>query len=174
MKRSNNRGLIERTKRLTKLYYLKILRINDPPEKIALGAGIGAFIGFMPTVGTAMLFSVLFAHLFKANKAAAILGTFVMNPISSPIVWSASAALGSLIFWNDMASFMHIGTDFGQLKETIGKDLLAFFTGNFILSAIGGVVVYNMVLKGVIRRREKKAAKKFKKRVIHQSETKTQ
>lgn len=160
-------------KRVSKLYYLKLLRINDPPEKIALGAGIGAFIGFMPTFGIAMALSFVFAHLFKANKAAAILGTFVMNPISSPIVWSASAALGSLIFWQDMASFMLIGSDLSQVKETIGKDLLAFFTGNFILSAIGGVVVYYMVLKGVIRRREKKAAKKFKKRLLHHSETKT-
>ena len=173
MKRLKNKGLIERIKRLSKLYYLKIIRINDPPEKIALGAAIGAFIGFMPTVGTAMLLSLLFAHLFKANKAAAILGTFVMNPISSPIVWSASAALGSLIFWNDMASFMHIGGDFSQLKETIGKDLLAFFTGNFILSAIGGIIVYYMVLKGIIRRREKKAARKFKKKLIEEGETKT-
>ena len=173
MKRSRNKSLLERLKRLAKLYYLKIIRINDPPEKIALGAAIGAFIGFMPTVGMAMLFSLLFAHLFKANKAAALLGTFVMNPISSPIVWSASAALGSLIFWNDMASFMHIGSDFGQLKETLGRDLLAFFTGNFILSAIGGFIVYHVVLRGIIRHREKRAAKKFKKKLVHHNEPKT-
>ncbi len=173
MRKKRTRSFWERSKRACRYYYLKILRLNDPPDKIALGVAIGVFIGFMPTVGLATIFAIFFAHIFKVNKAAAFLGTFVMNPISTPIVWSLSYSLGRLIYWRESASaFVHGKITIEGFKTLIQTDGLAFFTGNFIISATGAIVAYHIVLRAVIRRREKKSARKFKKRLLQSEKMK--
>jgi len=67
-----------------KSFIRKILWINDSPKKIALGVAIGIFWGIMPTFGSAILFSLPTALLLKANRTAAILATFVANPLTAP------------------------------------------------------------------------------------------
>ena len=163
--RDRKKSLIERLRRVTKLYYLKTIRLDDPPEKIARGVAIGVFIGIMPTVGLAMLLSFLLAVLFKANKAAAILGTFVMNPITTPLFWSMSLAVGGLVFWRDTASIFSIGSNFESMRATISHELIVFVTGNIVVATFFGVITYFAANKAITRHKEKKAARLFKRRV---------
>ena len=79
-----------RLKRKARLTYLKILRIDDPPERIARGAAIGVAMGVLPTFGLGTLFALAFAFVFRANKAASVLGSFIMNPVTTPFFWTAN------------------------------------------------------------------------------------
>ncbi|TAN63593.1 DUF2062 domain-containing protein, partial [bacterium] len=53
--------LPERLKRRAKLIYLKLLRLDDPPERIALGAAIGVLMGILPTFGIGGVLSIILA-----------------------------------------------------------------------------------------------------------------
>ncbi|MEI8344446.1 MAG: DUF2062 domain-containing protein [Candidatus Omnitrophota bacterium] len=63
--------------RLAKLVYLKLFRINDSPLKIALGFGLGVFIGVMPAMGPPVAF--VLALILRVNRASALLGSILFN-----------------------------------------------------------------------------------------------
>jgi uncharacterized protein (DUF2062 family) len=49
-------------------------------HNIALGFAIGVFWGVFPTFGTAGIWAIITAQIFKASKLAAIIGTLISNP----------------------------------------------------------------------------------------------
>jgi uncharacterized protein (DUF2062 family) len=151
---------VAKIKRLCRLGYLKILRLDDPPEKIAQGAALGAFIGLMPTLGVGILLCIICSFILRLNKMSAIIGSFVMNPLTTPIVWSLSMTIGGLIFWQDTASLVSHGTSAEVLSNPLGTVSIAFITGNTILASIGAAIVYIITKKAVIKHRARKAAKR--------------
>jgi uncharacterized protein (DUF2062 family) len=59
------------------------------PERhtFAVGMAIGVFVGLMPTYWVQIICAVAAAYLFRVNITAAVLGTFVTNPLTTlPIV----------------------------------------------------------------------------------------
>jgi uncharacterized protein (TIGR03546 family) len=151
----------ERIRRLIKLSYLKLLRIDDSTEKIARGAALGAFIGLMPTLGVGLILCLIGSFLLKVNKAAAIIASFVMNPFTAPLVWSGSITIGKFIFWQE-ASEVFYGSEHETLLKEIGHIPLAFVTGNTIIASFFAAIIYIVVKNGVIRHRARKAARKLK------------
>src|SRR3989304_3270052 len=104
-----------RLKRKARLTYLKILRIDDPPERIARGAAIGVAMGVLPTFGLGALFSLAAAFILKANKAAAVLGPFAANPLTSPFFWTLSVVVGGFIMREDYSTISRRVKDKGLL-----------------------------------------------------------
>jgi len=51
-----------------------VLRLNDPPSRIALALAVGVFIGCTPFYGLQTLLSLGLAALFHLNKAATVTG----------------------------------------------------------------------------------------------------
>ena len=51
-------------------------------EAIALGAAIGVFVAFTPTGGFQMAIAAFLATLFRANRAASLLGPWITNPVT--------------------------------------------------------------------------------------------
>lgn len=154
----------ERMRRLLKLSYLKILRIDDSTEKIARGAALGAFIGLMPTLGVGFILCIIFSFLLKVNKVAAIIASFVMNPFTAPLVWSGSIYIGKFIIWRETASEVFYGTGSEGIIKEIGHIPLAFVTGNTIIASFFSAIIYLIVKKGIIQHRKRKATRKLKSR----------
>jgi len=59
------------------LLYLKLIKINDTPQKIAFGFGLGVFSGIFP--GTGPLAALFLALILRANRASALLGSLLTN-----------------------------------------------------------------------------------------------
>ncbi len=154
---------ITRIKRWIKLHYYKIVRIDDPPDKIARGVAIGVFMGIFPTFGLGILFAIVAAYILKANRAAAVLGSFIMNPLTTPIFWTISAAVGSVIFWEDRALVMSSIKNH-QFLNGIGWAYVVFLIGNLIVSAAFSASSYFITKKWVVKHRKHKAMKMLAKR----------
>ncbi|MEE8574167.1 MAG: DUF2062 domain-containing protein [Thermodesulfobacteriota bacterium] len=157
------RKITERLKRWCRYGYLRLLRIDDSPERIARSAAMGAFIGIMPTLGVGIILCIIGAFVFRLSKVAAVIGSFVMNPITTPIVWSLSMTLGGMIFWQDTAALVAHGGSQNPFSEQIGSAALMFVTGNTILAVVIATAVYLTVKYGIIKHRVRKAAKRQKK-----------
>jgi uncharacterized protein (DUF2062 family) len=108
----NKRHPVTKVHRRVRLVKLQLLRINDPPERIARGAALGVVCGILPTFGFGGFIAFGLAFLFKANKAAAILGSLIMNPITTPFFWTFSIILGSLI----------LGVEYSVLLDKIEQE----------------------------------------------------
>lgn len=149
-------------KRKARLTYLKILRIDDPPERIARGAAIGVAMGVLPTFGLGVVFALAAAFILKANKAASVLGSFIMNPVTTPFFWTGSLLIGSLLTGSDYS------TIYAKMKENgvltgAGEASLVFMAGNIVITAATTFASYYIVKNAVTRHRRKKEEKRLKK-----------
>lgn len=76
-----------------RLLYLKLCRINDTPQKIALGIGLGVFSAIIP--GTGPLAALFLAFIFRANRASALLGSLLVNTWFSLLILLPAIKLGA-------------------------------------------------------------------------------
>ena len=130
----------------TKGFIKGILRTKDSPEKIALGLARGVFWGIIPTFGFAILVSLPTAFLFRGNKLAAILGTFVANPFFTPFIYAFEYKVGQLIL---KTAPLPLSWDIFNLENllNISKSLLV----RSIFLAIGlALLTYFLVLQIII------------------------
>ncbi|WP_069301528.1 DUF2062 domain-containing protein [Neptunicoccus sediminis] len=72
----------------------RIKRLPDTPHKIALGIACGAFVTFTPFFGLHFFLAAGLAFVLRGNVLAALLGTFVGNPITFPFIAATSYRLG--------------------------------------------------------------------------------
>ncbi len=160
-KRKNARkhSLLVRVKRWGRYMYLRVLRFNDPPERIAVGAAIGVAAGLLPTFGFGILLAIFFSYILKVNKGAAILGSFVMNPVTTPLVWTLSSVVGALIFWEDKNIILEVVRNY-NLHDGVKWAAVVFLVGNVIISTIFSIIVYFVVKRWVTQYRMKKAARR--------------
>jgi len=158
------RTLLTRLKRKNRLFYLRVLRQTDSPETIAFGAAIGVAAGILPTFGLGALLAVGISHIAKANKIAAVLGSFIMNPVTTPLFWTLSSAVGGLIFWKDLATITSAVNE-QEVYSSVRWALVVFLTGNVIVSITFAFASYFVVKRMVIKHRVRKLArlnKRFK------------
>ncbi|MFA5362092.1 MAG: DUF2062 domain-containing protein [Candidatus Omnitrophota bacterium] len=85
------------------MVFLKFIRLNDSPQRISLGFGLGVFLGILP--GTGPVAALILAALFRVNRAAALLGSLLTNTWLSIATIVLSIKLGSVIMnknWVDV------------------------------------------------------------------------
>jgi len=76
----------------------KIFTIEDSPESIARGIGIGIFLGFTPLYGLKTLLALFLAVLLRGNKVAGVIGVNLHDVVLPlmPVVLGMEYELG---FW---------------------------------------------------------------------------
>lgn len=90
----------------------RIRRIPDTPHRIALGFACGVFASFSPLFGLHFFYSAFLAWALRANILAALIGTFVGNPLTFPLIASVAMALGRRIL-----GYGATGRDFGRIID---------------------------------------------------------
>lgn len=167
----------------------RIKRLPDTPHKIALGFACGAFVTFSPLFGFHFFLAVLFAWTFRGNILAALLGTFVGNPITFPFIATTSYQLGLLLLGYDRGetvwhkirgSFAEaFGTLWINFKSLFGfppvpwggfsdffyQVFLPYLVGGIIPGIICGLIIYFVsrpVIAAYQKRRKGRLLSKFK------------
>lgn len=79
----------------------RLMRLRASPHEVALGCAVGVFVAITPLLGAHMLIAALLAGLLRASVTAAVLGTFFGNPVSWPIIWTSTYAVGLQIIRPD-------------------------------------------------------------------------
>jgi len=134
-----------------KNFIKKLIRSKDSPQKIARGFAIGVFWGIMPTFGFAIVFSLPTAILLKGNKFAAVVGTFVANPLTAPFFYPFEYKIGQLILRTDPLPF---SWEFFSLKSllSLGK---SFLIGGVIFAIGMALLTYILVSQIIARYRSR-------------------
>ena len=97
------RHLGERIVRFFMMVFIRLIRLNDSPQRISLGFGLGVFLGILP--GTGPIAALVLAALFRVNRAAAFLGSLLTNTWLSIVTIILSIKIGSVIMgknWEDV------------------------------------------------------------------------
>ena len=142
---------LENIKRFFSSIFVKLFKINDTPQKIALGFGLGAFLGILP--GTGPLVALFLAAIFKINKASALLGSLLTNTWLSFVTFLLALKIGAFIMGKDFSqtrlAILAIIKDFhfkNLLNVSIFEVILPLLVGFAIVSFLLGVVVYLVTL----------------------------
>ena len=124
--------------------YLKLFKIDDSPQKVALGFGLGVFLGIFP--GTGPFASLILAFLLRINRAAAVIGCLITNAWISVLAFVLAIQAGAMIF----------GLDWKTMKSTPLKFVLPISAGYVLIGLIFGSISYLatlVIIKSVKRRK---------------------
>lgn len=141
--------------RFLKFIYLKLFRINDTPQKIALGFGLGVFFGILP--GTGPLAALFLAFILRVNRAAAFFGSLLTNTWLSLVTFLLSIKIGSFIMnlnWQDVyrdSAAVFKQFHFADLfKLSALKIFLPIVFGYAVISFCVGIMAYFFMLVVII------------------------
>ncbi len=81
-------------RRATRYLIHRMRRLPDEPHKIARGVFAGMFVNFPPIFGIQFISAALLAWVMRGNILAAVLCTFLSNPITTPFIAVGSLELG--------------------------------------------------------------------------------
>ena len=134
-------------KKIINFIFSKLFKINDSPQKIALGVGLGVFSGLMP--GTGPIAALFLAFIFRANRAAALLGSLITNTWLSFVTFILAIKNGSVILERDWHQVYQkaqlLVKDFGLLKFfklSFSDVFLPVSIGYLVIGLILGVLCY--------------------------------
>lgn len=107
----------------------RVTRLPDEPHRIARGVFAGTFISFTPLFGFHFLGAALVAWVMRGNILAALIATFVGNPITFPLIAAGSVELGNwMLGHGGEMSPLQIAEAFGNASAELWANLRAVFT----------------------------------------------
>ena len=139
--------------------FRRLLALDDPPERTALAFSVGVLIAFSPLLGLHTILATLLAFLFRFNKVAIYVGTFVNNPFLTlvPII-ILSYAVGAALLGRPLAlpaegvallrdPHVLTGSYWHELSARFWDLLLPFALGGTVLSVVCSLAAYPVTLK---------------------------
>ena len=126
---------------------IRLKRIPDTPHKISLGMSCGIFASFTPLFGLHFLIAGLLSYVLRANVLASLIGTFIGNPITFPIITVFNLKLGEWI----LGSSEYSSDDGGKVFEGFLDFIFLIYKSFFTEGSIGenSVPKINEFLNGV-------------------------
>ena len=126
---------------------IRLKRIPDTPHKISLGMSCGIFASFTPLFGLHFLIAGFLSYLLRANVLASLIGTFVGNPITFPVITVFNLKLGEWI----LGSSEYSSGDGGKIFEGFLDFIFLIYKSFFTEGSIGenNVPRMNEFLNGV-------------------------
>lgn len=126
-----------------------VITLHGSPEAIALGAAVGVFVAFTPTIGFQMLLAAFIATLLGANRVAAVVPPWITNPVTIPPIYALTYWVGKLFLRGPSATQVyHRLVDWvAGLREV---SFYAFYRWFAELLELGVEVFVPMLIGGVI------------------------
>ncbi|AJE45318.1 DUF2062 domain-containing protein [Celeribacter indicus] len=108
----------------------RLHRLPDTPHKIARGVFAGIFAVFTPFYGLHFVIAYLLAKLARGNVIAALLATFVGNPLTYVPIGIVSLKMGHFILGTSFteAHERSFAGKFYDAADDLWSNLVAFFT----------------------------------------------
>ena len=141
-----------------------LLHLDDPPRRLAVALAVGVFISCTPFWGLQTVLAVVVAAVFRFNRAATVLGTWLNVPWLAPFVYGAAIKIGLLVAPGlreaDAASFDLLLRDPGALSwATVWSWLrgssLPLLLGSTIVGLVAAGATYAIALTALSRRRRR-------------------
>lgn len=110
---------------------LRVKRLPDTPHKIAVGIACGVFVTFTPLFGLHFFAAALLAWILRGNILASLLATFVGNPLTFPLIATASYRCGLWLMGRggERHVWRKVTHGFGQMFSDIWINMKAIFVG---------------------------------------------
>ncbi len=123
-----------------------MIRSRSTPHQIALGAAIGIFIAWTPTLGFQMAIAVPLCLLLRANPLAAIPPVWITNPLTAVAVYGFNYKIGR--YFTGGPSFRQFQTQMKDVFLAMRTD--GVWQGFVNMLRVGEEVVWPLILGSII------------------------
>ena len=126
----------------------EIIKLDDPPHRLALAFAVGVFIAFSPWLGLHIVSAIAIAWVFRLNKVAILTASFINNPwtivpMYAFCLWFGVRITGGMSGVPDIA-WSTLG--FRDLFSVLLPFLWPFVAGTVVIGAVASVLSYGIVL----------------------------
>ena len=128
-----------------------LFTLNDTPQRIALGLGLGVFTGILP--GTGPIAAVFLATLFRVNRAATLIGSLATNTWLSFVTFVIAVKTGAWLWgyrwidvYNQWSVLLREFHWVNIIKSSFLQLILPLFAGYFVVAFILGIAAYLIAL----------------------------
>jgi len=128
-----------------------LVSLKDTPEKLSLSFAVGLFISLTPFFGIHSISAIFLSFVFKLNKTASFLGSWINTPLTMPFVYYIEYEIGSFIFNSHTAFSLTPYTIAHYLKGGWGIFIM-ITTGSAIFGSIVSSLFY-ILLKHILKRK---------------------
>lgn len=123
------------------------IMLEDSPERIARGCGIGIFCSVLPVLGQTLV-AIVLTRLAGGNVIAAIPWSWISNPFTTVPIWYACYRFGALLIpGNNPLNWSQVAGIFTKLHEATWKE--AFTHGFDLFGAIAAPILLGTILVGL-------------------------
>lgn len=130
-------------------FWRKLLQLDDTPESIALGAAVGMFIAWTPTVGIQMIVVIMLALVIPMNRLAALIVIYISNPLTMIPMYYLEYVIGLQILGDQAMNYDAFLEFFNEILEIANRETFWSATRVF-LEQLGYPVLKALVLGGTI------------------------
>jgi len=164
--------------RIKRFIKFRIIHVDDSPHRIALGVALGVFTAFLPFLGLHSFGALFLAFVTRANKAVALLCSWINNPFTvipifvpcyllgrkvvgifrdTPPTDTAEVAriLKQTLSFSTMTSAFTSTEFWKEMASLFGKIGLELMTGCLIMGVTIGVASYFLAYKIIVKHRLK-------------------
>lgn len=140
----------------------EVLRLDDPPWRIALALAVGVFISCTPFYFLQTVLAILVATVFRLNKAATVAGTWLNLPWFQPLVYAASFKVGALVVSDPSgasAEALHVlleqpgAFSWDEILDVLGSLSVTLLVGTTIVGVVAAAVTYTIAVRLIGARR---------------------
>jgi uncharacterized protein (DUF2062 family) len=134
-----------------------LLKLDDPPHKLALAFALGVFIAFSPILGFHLLVALVLGWMFGLNRLVLVTASFINNPwtvvpLYGFCIWfgmkiTGSGASNPQIAWNEL--------NFANSWQILKPYLWSYIAGTLIVGGIAAFLSYFLFYGVVVRYRKR-------------------
>lgn len=113
-------------------------------RSIATGVAIGLFFGSLPIAGQ-MLLAAIMAIAMRVNMPAAVVATWISNPITMPFFYTANYYLGAWLLDRHHVNLENMDWSLDSLLELGGEILVPLYFGSIVVGVILSAVSFLVI-----------------------------
>ena len=142
--------------RFCRYWRLRLLRIQASPYSIAMGLACGVFAGLMPILPLQTALALLLAFVCRGSKVAAVLGTWVSNPLNVVPQYMLVYYMGRAVTPFPLPPFDPTQLEVARVLDMGWPFAAAMLTGGLLLAVPGAAFTYALVFRGVRSYRQRR------------------
>lgn len=155
-------GLVNRTKRFVRYWFLRLVRIQATPHSIAIGLAAGVFVGLLPVLPFQTVLAIALAFAVRGSKIAAALGTWVSNPLNWVPFYLLFYKIGKAVVPFDVPPFRPSELEMIEMLHVGWKFFTAMMAGGLIIAIPSAIASY-FLGKKLIEIYQRRRAARFRK-----------
>jgi uncharacterized protein (DUF2062 family) len=145
--------------RILRYHWLKFLRLQEDPRKIAWAMALGVFIGITPTIPFHLVAALSLAALLRLSPVIAFIGIQIGNPLTVAPIYVTAYKVGQFLLYRGKPLVFPETFSFKAWICVLWQGGLALQVGGVLIAIPPAIVAYFLTLWIAQRLQRRKAEK---------------